>query len=161
MQVLPHMIWPLLVIPCPRVMHAAVYEKGRAATKLRNLQTVTKTCQNAGLDFPGENGCLQHQLNWILPTCYSSFLYRKGSDNMFFFRGPQPPPLLGVVDPPTPPLPTIEEGYASCRVALRTWQWPTAVWLLLLLLLLFSAAQKYFLPNCKEIVVLDFYFNNK
>ena len=97
-------------------MHAAVYEKGRAATKLRNLQTVTKTCQNAGLDFPSENGCLQHQLDWILPTCN-----KKGSGNMVFFRGPQPP-LLGVVDPPPPPLPTIEEGYASCRVALRTWQ---------------------------------------
>lgn len=100
-------------------MHAAVYEKGRAATKLQNLQTLTKTCQNAGLDFPGENGCLQHQLHWILPTCY-----REGSDNTVFFRGPQPPNLLGVVDPPLPPLPTIEEGYASCRVALtlRTWQ---------------------------------------
>ena len=73
-------------------------------------------------------------LDWIFPVrmavCNISCIgfcphaTEEGSDNTVFFRGPQPPNLLGVVDPPLPPLPTIEEGYASCRVALtlRTWQ---------------------------------------
>ena len=78
-------------------MYATVYEKGRRRlTKLRNLQTVKKTCQNAGSDFPIEN-------------CKTAYVHN--SCDGFC-------PLAEV----GPPLPAKEEGYVSCRLALRTWQ---------------------------------------